>query len=161
MLRLHTARTHRKGLHMNTTYDALTDAQKHLVDSALEATGTAYAPYSGFKVGAALLTGDGQVITGSNVENASSGMTICAERAAVVRANAMGHRSFKAIAIAAAGSDDPTPPCGACLQTLHEFARLSGQDLEVILSSCDKTSIVVTTLGELLPHPFPAHPPAS
>ncbi len=141
---------------MNVEHDTLSETQQKLVASALKAAETAYAPHSGFKVGAALLSKGGETITGSNVENSSSGLTICAERAAVIRANAMGHRSFKMIAIAALGTDQPTPPCGACRQTLHEFAQLSGNDIEIVLSSADRKNVILTTLSELLPLPFPA-----
>jgi cytidine deaminase len=122
-----------------------------LVAAARAARERAYAPYSGYRVGAALLTEGGTVVTGANVENASYGLGICAERAAVVAAVAAGHRSFAAIAVAAGGAE-PARPCGACRQVLHEFP--AGPDLEVVCAGEDGDQLLVTTLGELLPQPF-------
>lgn len=98
------------------------------MEAALAAREQAYAPYSEFHVGAALLTEGGEIVTGCNVENASYGLSLCAERSAVARAVAEGHRHFTAIAVATP-SDPPSPPCGLCLQTLAEFET----DLKVVL----------------------------
>ena len=92
-----------------------------LFTEARKAADMAYAPYSKFRVGAALLCNDGSVITGCNVENRSFGLTTCAERNAVVRAIAKGIRSFKAIAVSTPDSEAPVGPCGACRQVLSEF----------------------------------------
>jgi cytidine deaminase len=92
-----------------------------LFAEARKAAENAYAPYSRFRVGAALLCEDGTIITGCNVENRSYGLTICAERGAVCRGIAKGRRSFLALAIAAPDSPDPVGPCGACRQVLSEF----------------------------------------
>ena len=136
----------------------LTASQAGLLESAAAAMETAYAPYSGFLVGAALLATDGEVVNGSNVENAAYGSTICAERAALVRANAMGIRSFESVAVIARGRDRPTSeataPCGACRQMLFEAVRNAGRDIEVILASTDKEHIVITSVEELLPMGF-------
>src|SRR5262245_43332670 len=108
----------------------------------------AYAPFSHFLVGAALETVDGQIITGCNVENATYGLTICAERVAVVKAISEGHTQFTRIAIVA-DTDAPTPPCGACRQILWEF----GGDLEIILANLKEVK-AMHRLAQLLPLPF-------
>jgi cytidine deaminase len=122
-----------------------------LVAAARAARDRAYAPYSGFRVGAALLTSQGDVITAANVENASYGLAICAERSAVVAAVAAGSRSFRAIAVAGNGPD-PVTPCGACRQVLREFPR--GRELEVLCAGESGDALLTTTLGELLPESF-------
>src|SRR3984885_5963103 len=101
-----------------------------LVAAARAVRLNAHAPYSGFQVGAALETPAGVIIAGCNVENATYGLTICAERVAIVKAISEGERKFVRIAIVA-DTDTPTPPCGACRQILWEF----GVDLEIILAN--------------------------
>lgn len=123
---------------------------EELLSRAREVRERAYAPYSGFQVGAALETADGTVYTGCNVENASYGLTICAERAAVAAAVAAGHRAFRRLALSVAGGPPP-PPCGACLGVLAEFAP----DLPVISGSDGETTR--WTLDSLLPEPFRLH----
>lgn len=120
---------------------------ERLLEAAQLARARAYAPYSKFTVGAALETTDGTVITGANVENASYGLSICAERSAIVRAVAEGHREFRAIAIAGPEGTQ-TSPCGACRQFIAEFDPA----LPVIFSGTQGP--VRTTLAELLPHSF-------
>jgi cytidine deaminase len=95
---------------------------QNLLPAARQSREAAYAPYSKFKVGAALLTADGQIFTGCNIENASFGATMCAERVAIFAAVAAGQRQFQALAVIA---DTPQPviPCGLCLQVLVEFSR--------------------------------------
>jgi cytidine deaminase len=114
---------------------------------AKEAMGRAYAPYSGFHVGAALECEDGTVFAGVNVENSSFGLTICAERAAVVAALTNGKRRFSRIAIRT-DSEEPVAPCGACRQVLAEFAP----NMKVF--SVYSGGQTEWTLGELLPAPF-------
>jgi cytidine deaminase len=126
-----------------------------LVAAACEVRRQSYSPYSGFRVGAALLSASGRVFTGTNVENASFGLSLCAERAAVVRAVAEGERDFVAIAICADG-EAPTSPCGACRQFLLEF----GGDLEVILAGERGTDGTVGRhrLRDLVPEAFTSFP---
>lgn len=119
-----------------------------LIDAALEVRKNAYAPYSKFLVGAAALTEDGTIFTGTNVENASYGLTICAERIAVGSAVAAGHRMITAIAVA---TEAAASPCGACRQFLCEF----GGDMKVFQVNADIPShIIETSLDVLLPEQF-------
>ena len=118
-----------------------------LMKKAQEAAAVAYAPYSRFRVGAALLCDDGSVVGGCNVENRSYGLTICAERNAVWKAVSLGKRNFIMLALYCADSEVPVPPCGACRQVLSEFVdedfpvhyRGSGNRIEIV------------TMGRLLP----------
>lgn len=118
-----------------------------LLKLAAEARKDAYAPYSGFQVGAALLAESGEVFTGCNVENASYGLSNCAERTAVFKAVSAGVRSFAAIAIAVPGGGTP---CGACRQVLNEF----GPELEVWLGDENGNPVRRTSAGALLPDAF-------
>ena len=97
------------------------DIEEKLFAAALDAAGNSYSPYSKFRVGAAILCEDGSVVTGANVENRSFGLTICAERSALVAAVSAGKRAFKALAIATPDATYPVGPCGACRQVLSEF----------------------------------------
>lgn len=127
---------------------------KNLVVAALKARNMAYAPYSHYHVGAALLTRNGKIFQGGNIENASYGATNCAERTAIFKAVSEGERHFKAIAIAG-GLEGEEPkdyafPCGICRQVMQEFA---GSDFQIIVvKSIDDTKVY--TLGELLPAGF-------
>jgi cytidine deaminase len=121
------------------------DSEK-LKKTAMEAAAASYSPYSHFKVGAALLTNDGTIVTGTNVENRSFGLTICAERSAIATAVSRNLREFVAIAIASPDSDTPLPPCGACRQVISEFAK---SDMTVIM--CSKSGSIEKTMAELLP----------
>lgn len=119
----------------------------HLLKQAAQAREQAYCPYSGFAVGAALLAASGRVYTGVNMENASFGGTICAERAALAAAVTAGERQFFALAIVA--GDTPTPPCGICRQLLAEFG-----DMRVSYANAALTAVRETTLAALLPEAF-------
>jgi cytidine deaminase len=121
-----------------------------LIDAARRAREHALASFSQFKVGAALETADGQIITGCNIENATYGLTLCAERVAMFKALSEGHLRFTRIAIVA-NTDQPTPPCGACRQILWEF----GGELEIILANLNAPRGRYQ-LRDLLPLPFDA-----
>lgn len=129
------------------------EERRSLLQRARNAAQAAYAPYSNFPVGAALLTEDGTVITGCNVENASYGLTICAERSAVVAAVSAGHRAFRAVAVSAPRSRLATP-CGACRQFLNEFRPSTGE-LTVILD--DGEAGLEIPFSEILPRAFGPH----
>ncbi len=119
-----------------------------LVAAARDVMKRSHSPYSGFRVGAALLGEDGLIYTGTNVENASFGLSICAERAAVFRAVSEGCTGFTACAVVTETAD-PTPPCGACRQVLLEF----GHGLKVYLAG-QGDAVEEHALSDLLPRPF-------
>jgi cytidine deaminase len=121
---------------------------KDLVAAAREAREQAYVPYSRFPVGAALVTEDGKLYTGCNIENASFGISNCAERTAIFKAVSEGHRRIRAIAVIA-DTEGPVSPCGACRQAMSEF----GPDAKVILTNL-KGDVQVTSVRELLPGAF-------
>ncbi|MFN3307763.1 MAG: cytidine deaminase [Anaerolineales bacterium] len=126
----------------------LTDElREKLIESALEARRWAYAPYSGYPVGAALLTASGRIYDGVNIENAAYPNTICAERVAVFKAVSEGEREFIAIAVVTSNAG---APCGACRQVLSEF----GLDTLVLIADEQRNLMVETTVGELLPRAF-------
>ncbi len=118
-----------------------------LIAAAAQAMTNAYAPYSNFKVGAALLTADGKIYTGCNIENISYGATVCAERCAIFKAVSEGERSFTKLAIVSS-SGEKTFPCGMCRQVIEEFMP----DGEIILSGSD--GIEVFSVKSLMPHGF-------
>lgn len=120
---------------------------ERLLERAREARSRAYAPYSGYAVGAALESVDGSIHVGCNVENASYGLSICAERAAVAAAVVAGDRSFRRLVLSTAGPET-APPCGACRQVLSEF----GLDLEIVSVAGERRER--WTLRTLLPEPF-------
>ena len=123
---------------------------EQLIDAAREARANAYAPYSGFHVGAALLTVDRQIVRGVNVENASYPVSVCAERNAVGTAIGLGITSIRAMAVVT-DADTSTPPCGACRQVLFEFG---GPGMAVIAESADGSTRTHWSLDELLPDAF-------
>lgn len=119
-----------------------------LIKAAKQASQLAYAPYSRFRVGAALLTKSDKIFTGCNVENKSYGLTVCAERVAVFKAVSQGEKNFKAIAIYT-NTKEFTLPCGACLQVLYEFAK---NLLIITVNRFGKSKTY--KLAQLLPYPF-------
>ena len=119
-----------------------------LFEPARAARERAVADYSGFKVGAALETAGGEIITGCNIENATYGLTLCAERVAMFKALSEGHRNFRRVLVIA-DTAEPTPPCGACRQILWEF----GGDLEVLLANLEGVQATYQ-MRELLPAAF-------
>jgi cytidine deaminase len=119
-----------------------------LVERARQARLHAVADYSHFKVGAAIETTAGAIISGCNIENATYGLTVCAERVAIFKAVSEGHREFKRIAVVA-DTGEPTPPCGACRQIIWEFAG----DVEVVLANLEAVKAQYR-MRDLLPRPF-------
>ena len=122
--------------------------EKELVEAAIEARERAFAPYSKFKVGAAVRTKGGKIYTGCNVENATFSLTICAERTAIFKAISEGESEFTEIAVVA-DTDELTPPCGPCRQIIWEFCR----DIPVIFANLKGKSEIVQ-MSELLPRAF-------
>jgi len=127
--------------------------RKKLIDTALKARRLSYSPYSGFAVGAALMTDEGKIYTGTNIESASFSPTVCAERVAFFSAIASGERNFCAIAVVGGrANEEPSeacPPCGVCRQVMAEFCT---DGFEIILY--DGKDIKIHTLSQLLPHRF-------
>ncbi|MBJ05899.1 MAG: cytidine deaminase [Verrucomicrobiaceae bacterium] len=121
--------------------------ERALIEAAREVRERAHAPYSKFKVGAALFSRNGRIFTGCNVENASYGLTLCAERAALVSAVSGGEREFEALAICAPGAP---APCGACRQVLNEF----GPELMILMVNSSNHETARTHLSTLLPEAF-------
>ncbi|ETW78562.1 hypothetical protein HETIRDRAFT_410632 [Heterobasidion irregulare TC 32-1] len=134
--------------------------RERLIQAAIDAKKGSYSPYSKFRVGAALLTSDGQIVSGANIENASYGGTICAERTALVKAVSDGSRSFVALAV---NTDvaEALSPCGICRQVIREFCALAMPVLLVpagYTSAVKEDGIKETTVGGLLPDSFgPEH----
>ena len=139
----------------------MTDAER-LIAAARAAAAHAHAPYSNFAVGAALLMTDGSVVTGCNFENASYGLSLCAETVAVATANAQG-RLADIVAIGVVGGrivdgaavgGDPVGPCGRCRQVINEAAQIGGRDILVHCAGAEGDAIATYRLSELLPHAF-------
>jgi cytidine deaminase len=122
--------------------------EKILIEEAKKARERAYAPYSKFKVGAALLTKGGKVYTGANVENATLGLTVCAERVALFKAITSGEKNFVKLAVVA-DKDEPITPCGACRQVLSEFTS----DMKIICANLEGKTVKYS-LRKLLPEAF-------
>ncbi len=138
------------------------DDAPRLIAAARDAARNAHAPYSGFAVGAALLLSDGRIVTGCNFENASYGLSLCAETVATARANADGRlRDIVAVGIVGGmmtdgipHGADPIRPCGRCRQVLNEAAQMGGRDLAVYCAGAEGAAFETHRLSELLPHAF-------
>ena len=134
----------------------MSETENTLIEAARAAAEAAYAPYSDYQVGAALLFSDGAIIAGSNVENASYGLALCAETVAVAKALGEGRRGgLEKVAVIGPrdkGDGSPITPCGRCRQVLNELAQLGGTDPEVLCVGNDEVRRV--QLSELLPHAF-------
>lgn len=138
-------------------------AGRVLIDAARIAAAQAHAPYSRFGVGAAVLLADGQIVTGANFENASYGLSLCAETVALATANSRGHfRDVVAIGVigGALGKDgsltgaDLVTPCGRCRQIINEAVQLGGRDIDIYCGSADGDDFAHFRASELLPHAF-------
>lgn len=127
-----------------------TQMRRTLIAAAREAAARAYCPYSNYPVGAALLTRDGRIVTGCNIENVSFGLTLCAERSALVKAVSEGLCGFAALAVAG-GEQTAAAPCGACRQVLAEFCA---PEMPVFYARLTGGRCVATTVGALLPQAF-------
>ncbi len=121
---------------------------QRLIDEAKRVCSESYAPYSNFRVGAALLSKDGRIFSGANVESASYGLTICAERNAIFSGVSNGNTSI-AVMVIYTPTDLPTAPCGACRQVIREFSTEA-----MIFSVCDSDERIETSIAELLPSSF-------
>jgi cytidine deaminase len=140
--------------------EALAPADRELVQAALAASANAYAPYSGFAVGAALRTRAGAMHTGANLENASYGLGICAEMSAIAAANAAGALDLEAIAVvghkftAPPDANQIVTPCGRCRQIIFEASQLSGVDIRVLSSAGGLRRVEIAVISSLLPAAF-------
>ncbi len=124
------------------------ETQQKLLTEASTVAYRAYAPYSNFRVGAALLCSDGTIVTGTNIENRSYGLTLCAERVAICTSLTQGKKDFLALAVVCIDADYPVSPCGACRQVLSEFVS---KDFPILFSS-KGGEVTITTLQELFPY---------
>jgi cytidine deaminase len=154
------ARPARAPREVTVDWTELDNPDRHLVEQAQEASARAYAPYSLFAVGAAVRAKSGRIYTAANLENASSGLTICAEASALTSANAAGDFDVEAIAVVGLNFKDPTGalrivmPCGSCRQLIAEAAQLAKSDVRVLCCNGELSSIVLSTISELLPEAF-------
>lgn len=144
----------------NLSVSALSLEVQKLVAAAMQASKTAYAPYSKFMVGAAVALKDGTIVSGSNFENVSYGVTICAETAAFSAVNSLGNlKAVRAVAIygtsgSGVSGQGIVRPCGRCRQVMSEVAMVAGHDIDVVMISSDGLSVERSTAGELLPLAF-------
>ncbi len=139
-------------------YTQLKAIEKELIEKASSTLKASYNPYSNFAVGAAITTKEGKIFTGTNVENASFGASICAEQVALTQAYKAGHRQITTLTIIGHGKNSNdnvvTPPCGICRQVYLENAQQYNRDIKVILVSYDHSKVLYTSIEELLPLGF-------
>ncbi len=132
--------------------------EQALIRAAQSVMPRAYNPYSGFYVGAAVSTASGGTFSGTNVENASFGLTICAEPAAILRAYAEGDADIRALAVVGGpvpgSAGEIVTPCGRCRQMIYEAAQVSGTDIAVLCSNADLSKVMKVRISDLLPFPF-------
>lgn len=140
------------------SWTSLSQDEQNLLLSAEHAMALSYSPYSHFRVGAAILTPSNTIITAANVENASYGLCICAERSAIVKAYSMDLRDFALLAVIATNHEgtyqDIVAPCGACRQMLYEASVVCGHDIPLILANSSKTRFIRSSAHALLPLAF-------
>lgn len=142
---------------IHLTFEDLPEDERKLLNLAEKAMGQSYSPYSGFCAGVALQPINHPPIIGANIENASYGISICAEQAAFCHANALGIRTFSKLAMIARenpGTQRIYTPCGACRQVISEFAQVSEKDIKLIISDSAKERIRIVTINEILPGAF-------
>jgi cytidine deaminase len=143
---------------ITTNYQGLNGIQKRLLDVAAEARESALNPYSHFSVGAAVLTMDKSIYRGANIEFASYGLDLCAERAAIANAITYGNRLLSAIAISTKNGDidteEPSWSCGACRQWIYEMSQISEKDIEIITANTKKDIIYIAKISNLMPGAF-------
>ena len=141
-----------------SSYKDLSDKEKKLIDAAEEATDNAYSPYKGILIGCAVLTDSKKIIKGANFGNATTSFNMCAERAAVLTANSLGHRKIIMLAIIGKEKNkpfkEPLTPCGTCRQFLTEIPKITGKELVILSSNTNKTKIIRTNISELFPYPY-------
>lgn len=139
-------------------HNQLTELEEELLEAAFTSAQNSYSPYSGYHVGAAVRTESGEIYTGTVVENASFGMTVCAEVSAITAAVTNGDPDITNIAVVGGFPDDedttPPTPCGRCRQVIHEMSSGAMGSISVICSDLDLTTLDIFTLEDLFPHPF-------
>lgn len=135
-------------------FNELSQSYQRLLNEAALARKNAYAPYSNYAVGAAIITKTGEIFTGANMENASYGLTSCAEVGAIQSAISNGYTSFNTIAIVVGNNEKLGSPCGRCRQIIYEISELSQTDIKIIISDAELKLIKISSISELLPEPF-------
>lgn len=141
----------------NISFSELTSVKQDLVLEALKALNQSYSPYSNFKVGASLLTKKGEIFSAANMENASYGLSVCAEVGALQKAFNAGQKEILTIAVVGGNNKNEkeiVTPCGRCRQLIYESSSLYSHDIELLLCSLDLSKIVQSGIYELLPLPF-------